>query len=132
MASAPGYLTATPPYFTALLAAALASLRKFAQAMKNRRDAATLAGMDERMLRDIGLTRSDLRDAYSEPLWRDPTDILAARPGSPASPRQAGQQGLSGFAAAHPARRFHGARHQSPLAAHRLMVCPGRSPPGPA
>lgn len=79
MASAPGYLTASPPYFTALLAAALASLRKFAQAVKNRRDAATLAGMDERMLRDIGLTRSDLRDAYAEPLWRDPTDILAAR-----------------------------------------------------
>jgi uncharacterized protein YjiS (DUF1127 family) len=79
MASAPGYLTASPPYFTALLTAALASLRKFAQAVKNRRDAATLAGMDERMLRDIGLTRSDLRDAYAEPLWRDPTDILAAR-----------------------------------------------------
>ena len=31
------------------------------------------------MLSDIGLTRSDLRDAYSEPLWRDPTCILASR-----------------------------------------------------
>ena len=31
------------------------------------------------MLADIGLTRSDLRDAYSEPLWHDPTDVLARR-----------------------------------------------------
>ena len=38
-----------------------------------------LAGMDDRMLADIGLTRSDLRDAYAEPLWRDPTDVLAGR-----------------------------------------------------
>ena len=38
-----------------------------------------LAGMDDRMLADIGLTRSDLRDAYAEPLWRDPTDKLADR-----------------------------------------------------
>jgi uncharacterized protein YjiS (DUF1127 family) len=75
-----GYLpTAAPPYVTALLSALLASLRNVAQALKNRRDATALAGMDERMLRDIGLTRSDLRDAYAEPLWRDPTDILAAR-----------------------------------------------------
>ncbi len=26
-----------------------------------------------------GITRSDLRDAYAEPLWRDPTYILASR-----------------------------------------------------
>jgi uncharacterized protein YjiS (DUF1127 family) len=69
----------SPPFITALLAAIVSGLRTFAQALKNRRDAAALAGMDERMLRDIGLTRSDLRDAYAEPLWRDPTDILASR-----------------------------------------------------
>jgi uncharacterized protein YjiS (DUF1127 family) len=80
MASIHDYPSAArPPYFAALLSALVASLRKVAQAWKNRRDAAALAGMDERMLRDIGLTRSDLRDAYAEPLWRDPTDILAAR-----------------------------------------------------
>jgi hypothetical protein len=38
-----------------------------------------LAGMDDRMLADIGLSRSDLRDAYAQPLWRDPTDVLAGR-----------------------------------------------------
>jgi hypothetical protein len=31
------------------------------------------------MLSDIGITRSDLRDAYAEPLWHDPTDVLAWR-----------------------------------------------------
>jgi uncharacterized protein YjiS (DUF1127 family) len=80
MASTQNYTpAASPPFFIALLAEVLAGLGKLAQALKNRREAATLAGLDERMLRDIGLTRSDLRDAYAEPLWRDPTDILAGR-----------------------------------------------------
>ena len=38
-----------------------------------------LAGLDDRMLADIGLTRGDVRDAYSEPVWRDPTAILVSR-----------------------------------------------------
>jgi uncharacterized protein YjiS (DUF1127 family) len=38
-----------------------------------------LAAFDERMLRDIGITRSDLRSAVSEPLYRDPTSLLAGR-----------------------------------------------------
>ena len=46
---------------------------------RNRRVAGQLARLDDRMLADIGLTRSDLRDAYSEPLWHDPTDVLARR-----------------------------------------------------
>jgi uncharacterized protein YjiS (DUF1127 family) len=52
---------------------------RIVRALKNRRDATMLAELDGRMLADIGLTRSDLRDAYAEPLWRDPTDILARR-----------------------------------------------------
>jgi uncharacterized protein YjiS (DUF1127 family) len=48
-------------------------------AIKHRRELALLADRDDRMLADIGLTRSDLRDAYSEPLWRDPTSLLAIR-----------------------------------------------------
>ena len=31
------------------------------------------------MLADIGLTRGDLRDAFAEPPWRDPSDVLARR-----------------------------------------------------
>jgi uncharacterized protein YjiS (DUF1127 family) len=56
-----------------------ARLRALVQTVKNRRDAAMLTGLDDRMLADIGLTRGDLRDAYSEPVWRDPTAILVSR-----------------------------------------------------
>ena len=48
-------------------------------AIKHRRDLVHLTDFDDRMLADIGLTRSDLYDAYSEPLWRDPTSLLARR-----------------------------------------------------
>jgi hypothetical protein len=36
-----------------------------------------LARSDDRMLKDIGLDRSDLRNAASEPFYRDPTALLA-------------------------------------------------------
>ena len=52
---------------------------RFGRAIKNRRAATALAGLDDHMLADIGITRSDLRDAYSEPLWHDPTDVLVGR-----------------------------------------------------
>jgi uncharacterized protein YjiS (DUF1127 family) len=55
------------------------AIRRLVRALKNRRDAHRLAGLDDRMLADIGLTRSDLHDAYSEPLWHDPTDVLVQR-----------------------------------------------------
>jgi uncharacterized protein YjiS (DUF1127 family) len=47
--------------------------------IRNRHASAMLARLDDRMLADIGLTRSDLRDAYAEPIWQDPTDVLARR-----------------------------------------------------
>src|SRR4051794_27408537 len=53
--------------------------RHLARLIKNRREATILAGLDDRMLADIGLTRGDLRDAYSEPVWSDPTAILVSR-----------------------------------------------------
>ena len=56
-------------------------LKRIATILKNRRDAFQLANFDERMLADIGLTRSDLRDAFAEPPWDDPTTILAERAG---------------------------------------------------
>jgi uncharacterized protein YjiS (DUF1127 family) len=52
---------------------------RLARALQNRKSAAILAGFDERMLADIGLNRSDLRDAFAEPLWRDPSAILVDR-----------------------------------------------------
>ena len=54
-------------------------LKELAERVKNRRDAFQLADLDDRMLADIGLSRSDLRDAYAGPLWRDPSELLARR-----------------------------------------------------
>jgi uncharacterized protein YjiS (DUF1127 family) len=54
-------------------------LKELGERVRNRRDSMQLAALDDRMLADIGLTRSDLRDAYAEPLWRDPSDVLARR-----------------------------------------------------
>ena len=54
-------------------------LKQFARARRNRRDAAILAGLDRRMLADIGITRADLNDAFSAPFWDDPTALLRER-----------------------------------------------------
>ena len=75
--------TQTPSHLAWLVHAAagivVARTRQLAQFVKNRRDAVTLASLDDRMLADIGLTRGDVRDAVSEPVWRDPTAILVSR-----------------------------------------------------
>ncbi|MGV3634303.1 MAG: DUF1127 domain-containing protein [Pseudorhodoplanes sp.] len=68
-----------PAVVRAVFAIVLNGMRKFARLLKHRRNARMLAGLDDRMLADIGLSRSDLRDAYAQPLWRDPTDVLAGR-----------------------------------------------------
>jgi len=62
-----------------LTGAARRRLARLVQTLKNRRSAQRLNNADDRMLADIGLTRSDLRDAYAQSLWRDPTDVLARR-----------------------------------------------------
>ena len=75
--------TQTPSHFAravnALAGIVVERGRAVLQMLKNRRDAVILAGMDEHMLADIGLSRGDLRDAFSEPVWRDPTAILVSR-----------------------------------------------------
>jgi uncharacterized protein YjiS (DUF1127 family) len=62
----------------AIMAAGIAA-KRIAQALKRRGDIAALASFDDRALADIGLTRSDVRDAMAEPLWRDPSALLASR-----------------------------------------------------
>ena len=47
--------------------------------LAGRRVLRELASFDDRMLQDIGLSRSDLRNAAAEPLYRDPTSLLAGR-----------------------------------------------------
>lgn len=82
MAATCNLTTATrssPSGLPSVMSVIVSALQRLSRALKHRRDARLLAGMDDRMLADIGLTRSDLRDAYAEPLWRDPTDMLADR-----------------------------------------------------
>ena len=62
-----------------LLALVTSWLKALIRARQHRREAATLAGLDRRMLADIGITRCDVRDAFSEPFWEDPTAILRER-----------------------------------------------------
>jgi len=59
----------------------VAAAGRLRRAIRNRRDAAILAEAGDRALADIGLTRNDLRDAFAEPVWRDPTELLARRAG---------------------------------------------------
>ena len=95
--------TQTPSHFAWLVNAiagiVVARGRQLAQMVKNRRDAVILAGLDDRMLSDIGLTRGDVRDAFSEPVWRDPTAILVSR----AHERRVNRRASVGLAA----RAFH-------------------------
>jgi uncharacterized protein YjiS (DUF1127 family) len=62
-----------------LLVRAAAWLSRLTAAYRARRDLDRLAQFDDRMLRDVGLTRGDLRDAVAQPLWRDPSRILVTR-----------------------------------------------------
>lgn len=54
-------------------------LKSLAQARRHRREAQALAGLDRRMLADIGVSRADVRDAFSGPFWEDPTALLMER-----------------------------------------------------
>jgi uncharacterized protein YjiS (DUF1127 family) len=62
----------------AIMAAAIGA-KRFARALRRRGDITALASFDDRALADIGITRSDVRDAMAEPFWRDPSALLASR-----------------------------------------------------
>jgi uncharacterized protein YjiS (DUF1127 family) len=63
----------------AILAFVVYWAKQMARAHRHRREATVLAGLDRRMLADIGITRSDVHDAFSEPFWEDPTALLRER-----------------------------------------------------
>src|SRR5215475_15855726 len=65
--------------FASLLALLTHWLKELGRARRHRREASVLAGLDRRMLADIGITRADLHDAFSEPFWDDPTALLRER-----------------------------------------------------
>jgi uncharacterized protein YjiS (DUF1127 family) len=74
--------TSMPLYAVrALLRAVAAGLARVRRAIRHRQDLAVLAGADDRALADIGLNRTDLRDALSQPVWRDPSELLTRRAG---------------------------------------------------
>jgi uncharacterized protein YjiS (DUF1127 family) len=75
--------SALPLAFAQAFAGVTAALARLGQrvvtAWRHRGDFVLLSSLDDRMLRDIGLTRGDLNDALAEPLWRDPTAVLVRR-----------------------------------------------------
>jgi uncharacterized protein YjiS (DUF1127 family) len=62
-----------------LLALVTYWLTALARARRHRRQAIQLAGLDRHMLADIGISRADVCDAFSEPFWEDPTALLRER-----------------------------------------------------
>jgi uncharacterized protein YjiS (DUF1127 family) len=92
--------TQTPSHFAwlvnAVVGIVVARSRQAAEMLKNRRDATILAGLDDHMLADIGLTRGDVRDAFSESVWSDPTAILVSRVNERRTSRRRGVLAASG------------------------------------
>ncbi|CAH1671500.1 conserved hypothetical protein [Hyphomicrobiales bacterium] len=54
-------------------------IARTARALRHRREVWQLTEFDERALHDIGLSRSDVTGALSQPLHSDPSIILAER-----------------------------------------------------
>ncbi len=75
--SSHGFASVTATLVSHVANAAMTVVRAY----RHRRGVTALAGADDQALADIGLTRSDLRDAFAEPLWRDPTSLLHDRAG---------------------------------------------------
>jgi uncharacterized protein YjiS (DUF1127 family) len=65
-----------PRLIGAMAATLLQAVGRAVVAVKNRRELARMADLDDRLLADIGLTRSDLHDAHSAPFIQDPTSVL--------------------------------------------------------
>ena len=65
--------------FLSVLAFVTRFVKHLLRARRHRREAMALAGLDRRLLSDIGLSRADVRDAFSEPFWEDPTSLLRER-----------------------------------------------------
>jgi uncharacterized protein YjiS (DUF1127 family) len=64
-----------------------ALIRAWVQTRRHHREVAILQTFDERMLRDVGLTRADVQWAASTPFWQDPAAVLKGR-GGPRGPNR--------------------------------------------
>ncbi|MFG1402767.1 DUF1127 domain-containing protein [Xanthobacter sediminis] len=58
---------------------AVTRLAVVARTIESRRVMTDLAALEDHMLKDIGITRADVRDAVSAPLGADPTRVLVLR-----------------------------------------------------
>ena len=74
-------MRATPStvHSSGLLARAFASLSSLKTVWDRRRLVGQMAGLDDHMLRDIGLTRFDIDSVLADPAMTDPTWRLAVR-----------------------------------------------------
>ncbi|MDJ1160012.1 DUF1127 domain-containing protein [Chelatococcus sp. SYSU_G07232] len=85
------------------------SLRSFLRlwrAWRNRLAVRNLAEFDDRTLKDIGLTRSDVDGALAEPLFRDPSIALALKVhDQQAAARRLAADGLRTVAVSRPQQR---------------------------
>ncbi len=61
------------------VAGALLQLKAIARAMRHRREILGLAELDDRALKDIGLTRVEVAGALAEPFHKDPSRMLLVR-----------------------------------------------------
>ena len=66
---------------TSLVEASAARVAAVWNAVKNRRSIGRLLEFDEHMLRDIGLTRSDVHSALASPFPEDPSNRLGSLSG---------------------------------------------------
>lgn len=62
-----------------LLARLVVGIAALFRAFEHRREIRRLAELDERMLKDIGLTRSDVIGALGQPLYKDPGTAFIVR-----------------------------------------------------
>jgi uncharacterized protein YjiS (DUF1127 family) len=77
MSYAPRSGMAGTTFTLSLAAQAVRHLVQFVTTLKNRRAVASLAMLDERTLKDIGLTRNDVTAAMATPLHYDSSEHLA-------------------------------------------------------
>jgi uncharacterized protein YjiS (DUF1127 family) len=96
--------------FASITAVAAGWLKLLARARRNRAQARALANVESRMLADMGITRADLRDAFSEPFWEDPTTLLRERALERRINRQGGGNAVGGVLRVQSARSKDGMR----------------------
>jgi uncharacterized protein YjiS (DUF1127 family) len=68
--------TTRPSLLAGAARAVFDPIARLARAISDRQDVKRLMELDDRALKDIGLTRSDVDGALAEPLFRNPSAVL--------------------------------------------------------